>query len=158
MSIYFIFIAVYLFSAFLFWRYVSLSHGKNGVWSNVAPNTWDVILVFIPLVNTCLNLVWLLRWPLKRKFKYGDYSKFFNIKTLLLFLTFCAVSCAIEPELIKPIEKYYGKGYILAKEPLFFNNGSVLTLKNSDTIIEVCVLRFDAENLKVGDTIKPKNK
>lgn len=155
---YFIFIAVYLLSAFLFWRHVSLSHSKGGVWSNIVPNTWDVILVFIPVVNTCLNMVWLLRWPLKRKFKYRYYSKFFNIKSLLLFLSFCAVSCSIDSKYIKPIEKYYGKGYILAEEPFIYHNASSLTLKNSDTIIEVWVLRFDAENLKVGDTLKPKNK
>lgn len=84
--------------------------------------------------------------------------KLFLLFALVAFIVFCAISCTLNPDSIKPIEKYYGKGYVLAEQPCVFSNGALLRLKNADTIIEVAVLKFDALNLKVGDTLKLKNK
>jgi len=74
-------------------------------------------------------------------------------KLFLLFLiSFSAISCAEEPT---PIEKYYGKGYVVLQEPYKYTSTvTKLRLKNPDTIFFVYVHEFDAKNLKVGDTLK----
>ena len=74
-------------------------------------------------------------------------------KLFLLFLiSFSAISCAEEPT---PIEKYYGKGYVVLQEPYKYTSTvTKLRLKNPDTIFFVYVHQFDAQNLKVGDTLK----
>jgi len=78
------------------------------------------------------------------------------MKKLFLIL-FCAILASCKFEKPKPIEKYQGKGYVLIEEPVKWSSGiTALMLKNKDTIIEVLVPPFDAENLKIGDTLKSK--
>jgi len=55
----------------------------------------------------------------------------------------------------KPIEKYGGGRYVITNIHWFdFGRKAEIQLKNKDTIFEVRIIRFDAENIKVGDTIK----
>lgn len=63
-------------------------------------------------------------------------------------------SCSFNP---KPIEKYKGKGYVITRIENNFSKNKVLQLKNANGIIEATVLPFDAQNLKVGDSLKQKN-
>ncbi len=58
-------------------------------------------------------------------------------------------------EKLKPIEKYGGGRYVITDIDWYdFGKRAKIQLKNKDTIFEVRIIRFDAENIKVGDTIK----
>lgn len=74
-------------------------------------------------------------------------------KLLLLFLiVFCAISC--DRNKPTPIEKYGGGKYVITQKDMFFKNNVDLKLKNADTIFWITVLKFDADKIKVGDTIR----
>lgn len=73
------------------------------------------------------------------------------MKKLITLIILLLVSCSHNP---KPIEKYKGKGYVITRIRGNFATDKVLQLKNPDNIIEITVLPFDAENLKVGDSLK----
>ena len=65
-----------------------------------------------------------------------------------------AVNCTVSYE-AEPIEKYGGSKYVVTDKVEALSDGEkVLQLKNKDTIFWILVLNFDAENIKVGDTIK----
>lgn len=79
-----IIIAIYLISAFLWWIYIHIAHSKNGRWSNSLPNTFDIIITFIPIVNSVAAIIyWLLGNPynIENRHKTNkSISRFFNIK------------------------------------------------------------------------------
>ena len=61
----------------------------------------------------------------------------------------------VEP---KPIEKYGGGKYVITEIHWYdFGRKAEILLKNKDTIFEVRIIKFDAMDLKVGDTIKQSN-
>ncbi len=74
-------------------------------------------------------------------------------RLLLLFVfSFLAASCE---RVVEPIEKYGRNRYVVtAVENAFRGDQKVLQLKNKDTIFWITVLNFDAQNIKIGDTIK----
>ena len=53
-----------------------------------------------------------------------------------------------------PIEKYYDKGFIVADKIVL--PGDILVLKSKDTIINIGVVRWDFNKVKVGDSLKSK--
>lgn len=55
---------------------------------------------------------------------------------------------------VTPIEKYGGSKYVIAEMDLHYSDMIKLQLKNKDSIFWVSVLHFDADSLKVGDTIR----
>ena len=58
-------------------------------------------------------------------------------------------------EELKPIEKYGGGKYVITDIHWYnFGKRAEIQLKNKDTIFEVRIIKFDAMDLKVGDTIK----
>jgi len=68
--IYLICIAVYLLSALLWWRYINLAYGKDGIWSNEKPKRDTVSIMFIPLMNTVFVIIgWLCYYPLRKMCK-----------------------------------------------------------------------------------------
>lgn len=68
-----------------------------------------------------------------------------------LFFTVFFAAILVSCEDPKPIEKYYGHGYVVVSiKP----NGGWVTLKNKDTIFRVDLIKFDIENLKIGDTLR----
>lgn len=70
-------IAIYLLSAFLTWNYMRIAYGKYGIWSNIKITGGDIVIVFIPALNT---LIGVFAWIMANPYKEKDYTKFFNIK------------------------------------------------------------------------------
>lgn len=75
------------------------------------------------------------------------------MKTIILTIsTILLVGCAKNSV---PIEKYGSSKYVVAsKQFRDFGLSVDLQLKNKDTIFWINVLKFDGENIKVGDTIR----
>ena len=73
-----ILITIYILSTFLMWLYFHLAHGKNGIFKCINPESSDIAIVFIPILNTvgvlCLYAV---EFPIKNK---NNYNNFFKIK------------------------------------------------------------------------------
>lgn len=79
------------------------------------------------------------------------------MRKLFLICSFAAilVSCYEGYNLdTQPIEKFYGKGYVIHR--IYEPNGKdlIFHIKTPDTIAVIRVLKFDGERYKVGDTIK----
>lgn len=71
-------------------------------------------------------------------------------KILLLFLL-----CSCEQP--RPIEEYFDKGYVVVdKAGWDYNNSTYITVKNTEEIKSISVLKFDAVRFNVGDTLKNK--
>ena len=73
-------------------------------------------------------------------------------KTLITLTAITLIGCGFEK--VKPIELIKGKGYVVIENHELGNKDRNIILKNSDSIFSVRLHRFDAENLKIGDTIK----
>lgn len=73
------------------------------------------------------------------------------MKKLIILMSLLLISCSDNPQ---PIEKYEGKGYVVAMIGANYGNTQIIQLKSKDTIIIVTILCFDAKNLKVGDSLK----
>lgn len=74
------------------------------------------------------------------------------MKRIIIVLVIVVLSsCSYNPT---PIEKYKGKGYVITRIETNIAGNKVLQLKNIDIISSVTVLPFDAQNLKVGDSLK----
>ena len=69
----------------------------------------------------------------------------------LLLLFVITVSCRRE---VKPIEKFYNRGYVVVYIENYSELETNLQIKNTDSIKWITVLPFDAKNLKVGDSLK----
>jgi hypothetical protein len=69
----------YLISAFLAWKFISMSYSKKGRWSNINPTFADVWVVFCPLLNTIVSIIFLISGTKSEEYK-KDVSGFFNIK------------------------------------------------------------------------------
>lgn len=73
-------------------------------------------------------------------------------KVLYLLATSLLFGCA-RLEDIKPIEKYFGKDFIMVSKNGFFRDDYCkMTIKNKDTILRIYVLDVDRFNVK--DTLK----
>lgn len=70
-------IAIYLLSAFLTWNYFRIAYSKYGIWSNIKITGGDIVIVFIPALNTFIGV---FGWVIANPYKEKDYNKFFNIK------------------------------------------------------------------------------
>ena len=74
------------------------------------------------------------------------------MKKVLLLLAVLLVGCNFDTV---PIEKYGGSRYVIAhKSATDWGRLYDVQLKNKDTIFWINVLKFDAENINVGDTIR----
>lgn len=62
-------------------------------------------------------------------------------------------SLGIDRDDIKPIEHYKGS-VVVDASPSGYKNVVIITFKTKDTIFMERIIDFDAQNLKVGDTIK----
>ena len=56
-----IFIALYILSASTVWWYTSKMYSKDGGFENLEPDSTDVLITFMPLINTIMMLVCFLR-------------------------------------------------------------------------------------------------
>ena len=73
----------------------------------------------------------------------------------LLVLSLLLVSCFGKNPPLEPIEKYRGKGIIVVGEPTGWEPLEMMVMvKNKDSVFWILIPRFDANNLKPGDTIK----
>lgn len=76
-------IIIYLVSAVLVWWYVKISHSIGGRYRGIIPDSFDVWLTLLPLLNTIAALMgWIAFWPYeqKRKSLKLNAAKFFLIK------------------------------------------------------------------------------
>ncbi len=73
-------------------------------------------------------------------------------KLATLLIPFLLFSCGKSE--VEPIEKYRGKGIVLLENPDSLGKNEYLYVKNKDSVFIIVVPRFDAKNLKQGDTIK----
>lgn len=73
-------ITVYIVSAYLMWRFTKISHSKGGRYERSTPDSEDLLLTFLPILNTLFAIIgWILFFPRKRVKKERNYSKFFAI-------------------------------------------------------------------------------
>lgn len=76
-----IFLAVYLLSAFLVWKFICKAYGVEGKWHGLHPNMADMFFTFIPIVNTYLVvLLWVIIGWRKVEDECSIFDKFFKIK------------------------------------------------------------------------------
>ena len=84
-----IFCLIYLLSAFGYWKGVNISHNKYGRWELLCTTNVELIVVFIPVVNTMWFILDIFSGNFKQKDKtyldripkeYSKYDKFFRIK------------------------------------------------------------------------------
>lgn len=71
-------------------------------------------------------------------------------RVLLISSLFLLSSC--DNLKTEPIEKYKGKGIIVIGDPETYNRTSV-RCKTKDSIFYIAITDFDAQNLKIGDTL-----
>lgn len=70
-------ILFYIFSAFSLYKYTQILFSRGGKLEGGDTKLFDVILIFIPIVNTIFSLiVWISIPPKKRR----NFNRFFNIK------------------------------------------------------------------------------
>ena len=69
-------ILIYLFSIFGAWKLFQLEYSKNGQWRYLEAALLDVIIIFVPAVNTGFSFVFLLRIFTKNV----NFNSFFHIK------------------------------------------------------------------------------
>lgn len=74
-------------------------------------------------------------------------------KVLLISSLFLLISC--KEQKVQPIEKYRGKGIIVISEDLNidFRDETGIKVKTKDSIFYIKLTKFDAQNLKTGDTL-----
>ncbi len=79
--IYFIIIIIYVLSAYFNWLWVSLAHSKGGIYSSIYPDSGDLVICFMPVLNTafCISM-WLGNWPIEKEEKEKLLDKFFKVK------------------------------------------------------------------------------
>ena len=75
------------------------------------------------------------------------------MRKLILFLPFLLATGSCEYTQT-PIEKYYDRGFIVADKIVLL--GDILVLKSKDTIINIGVVRYDFNRVKIGDSLKSK--
>jgi hypothetical protein len=80
-----ILIAIYLLSAYGFWKYVQVAHSVNGIYEQMVDDntTLAIIMVFIPVLNTMMSVVgWICFYPKKPDHEKREmhFVKFFKIK------------------------------------------------------------------------------
>ena len=69
----------YVVPAFLFYRYVKLSHSKGGIWEESKPEGIDLFFVFVPIINFLIGIItWVVLYPKDKKII--NLTNFFNIK------------------------------------------------------------------------------
>ena len=79
MMYYFIFIAVYIFSAFLWWKYINLSHSVGGCFQYTDVGISALLIGFCPVVTTVFVIIgWVVFYPTNKT--HFKLNKFFNIK------------------------------------------------------------------------------
>lgn len=72
-------IIVYILSAYLLWLHEHLSHSEGGIYYPThLPESVDIVLVFIPIINTILAIVsWGFDYPIE--VKTNIVRKFFKL-------------------------------------------------------------------------------
>ncbi len=48
--------SIYLFSTFLMWNYIRISHSKGGIYQNIIPEVDDFIFTLFPVINTVFGV------------------------------------------------------------------------------------------------------
>lgn len=78
---YIIAITVYLLSVWLVWRYMRIAHSKGGRWEELNIGVIDLMMVFIPLLNTLFMLVfYLFVSPKEKTNRKINFNNFFKVK------------------------------------------------------------------------------
>lgn len=67
----------YILSFMGAYRFVHVAHNRGGRWSGLMPNGFDLFLVFAPLYNTVLAILWILGFAKEKRRNLRD---FFRIK------------------------------------------------------------------------------
>jgi hypothetical protein len=75
-------IFIYIISVFGCYSFFGIAFSKEGRWSNLHPGVGEIIITFLPVVNTFFAVVAWNDSPYKVKVKNSDIdtSTFFNIK------------------------------------------------------------------------------
>jgi len=79
-------IVIYLTSALSLWNYFRIVHGRDGAWSHSTPDTADVFVTLIPVVNTAFSFLFWTSSP--RRDGRGFYLNFNKINKIITKL-FC---------------------------------------------------------------------
>ena len=82
-----IFACIYVVSGVATYAYFKAALSSNGIFNDIKPDWFDVIVVFCPLFNTAVVFAWFVEWPYKKKKTKTKYNtrlknfpnKFFNI-------------------------------------------------------------------------------
>lgn len=70
-----IIISVYISSCFTWWLYLHKAYSFNGIWKSIDPATVDIILIFIPIINTILSVGWIFYYPIESDRDWNDFLK-----------------------------------------------------------------------------------
>lgn len=77
-------VLVYVLPLICGYFYIRALHSSNGIYKNLNAGSWDMFLIFCPMINIGGIFMWAVVWPYKRKRKRKrrkfDYNKFFGIK------------------------------------------------------------------------------
>jgi hypothetical protein len=75
-----IILAVYILSAYAFYKFTQIAHfHENGRFNNLEPEFDDLLITFMPIVNTILSIVCWIESPY-RKSESNRISNFFKPK------------------------------------------------------------------------------
>ena len=73
-----ILIFVYILSAYMQYRWISISHSKGGIFEQSTPSRTDLVFTFTPILNTVTGIIsWSIYYPKKSA---NNFNKFFNVK------------------------------------------------------------------------------
>jgi len=73
-----ILLLIYVGSVVSQWWYVHLAHSTNGRWSGLTPDSVDITMMIVPIVNTFVTIfAWVCVFPFPI---FSDCDKFFKIK------------------------------------------------------------------------------
>ena len=76
-----IFSISYLLSVIITWNFIRIAHSKGGIYSYSKPDLMDVLITFMPILNTFIGVVYWLCFPPNAKYKIDfRLNKFFNVK------------------------------------------------------------------------------
>ena len=73
-----ILIVIYLASVLITWNFMKIAHGKKGIWYNLDTGSAELLLTFMPLINTVFCFMYLPSGPYRDS--NSNFNKFFKVK------------------------------------------------------------------------------
>jgi hypothetical protein len=69
----------YLLSVYLMYKYMRIAHSEKGIWCSLDIKTPELLIVFIPIINTLFVIIaWVFMYPIVKRER--NYNNFFNVK------------------------------------------------------------------------------